>query len=66
MTLVWILVGVTVGVLIGAGLGFAAALVAMSLGPPRHDGPYGMREMLVAVPSGLAWGLGLLGGHAKP
>lgn len=74
MRLVWILVGGTCGLVVGAGLGFAAALAAMSLGPPRNDGTYGMREMLVALPTGavlgllagLAWGLGLLGGHARP
>ena len=74
MRLVWTMVGGMCGLTVGAGLGFAAALVAMSLEPPRSDGTYGMREMLIALPGGallgllvgLAWGLGLLSGHAKP
>ena len=74
MRFVWILVGGACGLLVGTGLGFAAALVAMSYGPPRNDGTYGMREMLVALPigavlgllAGLALGLGLLSGATRP
>jgi hypothetical protein len=64
MRIVWALVGAAVGMIIGIAVGFGVALAAMSVGPPRNDGTYGMREMLVCVPSGALLGLaaGLLWG----
>lgn len=57
MRIVWIVVGAVVGPLLGAIAGFGVALVAMSLGPPRTDGSYGMREVLICLPLGGLAGL---------
>jgi hypothetical protein len=46
-----------VGLVIGAIVGFGVALIAMSFGPPRTDGSFGMREMIVCLPSGALLGL---------
>jgi hypothetical protein len=45
------------GLVIGALLGFGAALIAMSFSPSRTDGTFGMREMIVCLPSGALLGL---------
>jgi hypothetical protein len=45
------------GLVIGAVLGFGVALIAMSFGPNRTDGSFGMREMIVCLPSGAFLGL---------
>jgi hypothetical protein len=57
MRIVWVLVGASAGLILGAFAGFGMALAAMSLGPPRSDGTYGMREMLVCLPAGALLGL---------
>jgi len=46
-----------VGTFLGAVAGFGGALIAMSLGPNRYDGSYGMREMLLCLPTGTLIGL---------
>ena len=60
MRVLYIVIGGLSGLVIGAVLGFGAALVAMQLGPPRYDGTFGLREVLVCLPSGTV--LGLLAG----
>jgi hypothetical protein len=45
------------GLVIGALLGFVVALIAMSFSPSRTDGTFGMREMIVCLPSGALLGL---------
>ena len=45
------------GLIMGAIVGFIVALIAMSFGPPRADGSFGMREMIVCLPSGALLGL---------
>ena len=50
------LVGAIIGLALGVIAGFGTALVAMSF-DPRSDGTYGMREMLVCLPSGALAGL---------
>jgi hypothetical protein len=57
MRIVWIIVGALVGLVIGAVLGFGAALIAMSASKSHNDGSYGMREMIVCLPSGAVLGL---------
>jgi hypothetical protein len=57
MRIVWVIVGALVGLVIGAVLGFGAALIAMSFSKSHNDGSYGMREMIVCLPSGAVLGL---------
>jgi hypothetical protein len=45
------------GLVIGALVGFGVALIAMSFSPSRADGTFGMREMIVCLPSGALLGL---------
>ena len=56
MRALWLLVGGSLGLVVGAVCGFGVALVAMTF-HPRYDGTYGMREMLVCLPSGTVIGL---------
>jgi hypothetical protein len=45
------------GLVTGAILGFGTALIAMSFSASRTDGTFGMREMIVCLPSGALLGL---------
>lgn len=56
MRALWIVVGAVIGLVAGIIVGVGVALVAMSF-DPRNDGTYGMREMLVCLPSGALAGL---------
>ncbi|WP_158811155.1 hypothetical protein [Beijerinckia sp. L45] len=57
MRIIWVVVGALIGLIVGAAVGFGVALAAMSAGPQRSDGTYGMREMLVCLPAGILFGL---------
>lgn len=66
MRIVWVVGGGIGGAILGFIAGFGVALGVMSLlSPPRSDGTYGMREMLVCLPigvilgtsAGVSWGL---------
>jgi hypothetical protein len=57
MRIVWTIVGALAGLVIGAVLGFGAALIAMSFSKSHNDGSYGMREMIVCLPTGAVLGL---------
>ncbi len=69
MKFIWMAAGGAAGLVVGAVLGFCAALVAMSFSTNHNDGSYGMREVIVGLPSGalLGFAAGLVAGlrHAS-